>query len=92
MKLPCHIYRARWKTAIFVLITGGILTTWVLGFTGVLDIGGCDHIVFILFNLLFCLPMALYFGFLTINRTPLVSLYDDKIVFHRPFPRLRGDH
>ncbi len=85
MKLPYHIQRSRWKTAIFMFGGGGMFILWILGITGFLDIEGMDHIVFILFALLFLLPMALYFGFLTFDRTPLVTMYDDKIVFHSHF-------
>ena len=85
MKLPYRIQRSRWKTGVFMVGGGGMFTAWILGVTGFLDIKGMDHIVFILFALLFLLPMALYFGFLTFDRTPLVTMHDDKIVFHSHF-------
>jgi hypothetical protein len=85
MELPYYIYRSRWKTAIFMLGAGCLFILWILGYAGILNIEGMNDIVFILFQLLFCLPVALYFTFLTINNTPLVILYDDRIVFHSHF-------
>jgi len=64
---------------------GFLFIFWLLGITGMLGIGGTNHIIFILFILLFCLPGSLYCGFLTIDHTPLVTMYEDRIVFHSHF-------
>lgn len=90
MNYPYCIYRSRLGPAIFAVAPGVMFVAFVLGMSGVLPIGGADHIVFVLFAFGFLLPISLWSTYLLIDRRPILTLDRDTVTFRHQVFRWRA--
>jgi hypothetical protein len=76
-ELPFHIYRARTGMALGAITAAGVALLWLIGVIMGNEVARSGLVV--LAALAFVVPIAALLGFLACVRSPVVSLYDDRI-------------
>lgn len=76
-ELPFHIHRARGHFALFSIVAATFMVAWIIGmFVG--D-GLARSIPARCFVIGFCIPVCAYTAYLAWNRSPVISMHEDRL-------------